>query len=78
LQWQGKISGFYALKEESRSVDVNLLVAKLLCLIGAHRLSARSLEGCAYYFMQEVRITVKAGDALIKRIDKSGITFVAR
>ena len=37
-----------------------------IALIGAHRLSARSLEGCAYYFMQEVRITVKAGDALIK------------
>ncbi|MBX7274962.1 hypothetical protein K2E96_29865 [Pseudomonas sp. ERGC3:05] len=40
--------------------------------IGAHRLSARSSAGCEHW-EQEIKIKAKAGDAVIVRIDETGL-----
>jgi hypothetical protein len=52
-------------------------VAHFGVTIGTHRLLTLPLEGCPSTQMQEVKITVKAGDTLIKRIDGTGIDSIA-
>lgn len=37
--------------------------------IGAHRLVALPLDGCANRQIQEAKINVKAGDAILRRVD---------
>lgn len=51
-------------------------VAHFGLTIGAHSISARLIEGCVRSCMREARISVKAGDALIMRIDNAGLTPV--
>lgn len=40
---------------------------------GSHTLSARTKEGCSKQWTQEIRVSVKAGDVLIMRIDKASL-----
>ena len=51
-------------------------VAHFGLTIGAHSISARPIDGCVRNCMREARISVKAGDALIMRIDNAGLTPV--
>jgi hypothetical protein len=47
-------------------------VAYLSVTVGSHRLSMRPLEGCANSRADHVNVQLKAGDALISRIDETG------
>ncbi|WP_443699440.1 hypothetical protein [Pseudomonas sp.] len=44
--------------------------------IGSHSLSAHTSAGCSKQWIQEVSVSVKAGDALIMYIDNAGLTPV--
>ncbi|XVJ50110.1 hypothetical protein ACDZ94_26880 (plasmid) [Pseudomonas sp. UBT] len=56
------------------AADINVgEVAHFGITIGSHSLTALPLEGCPKFPMQKINIAVKAGDALIKRIDTAGI-----
>jgi len=48
-------------------------VAHFGLTFGSHTLLARTSEGCSRQWTQEIRVSVKAGDALIMRIDKAGL-----
>lgn len=48
-------------------------VANFGLTFGSHTLSARTSQGCSRQWTQEIRVSVKAGDALIIRIDKAGL-----
>lgn len=62
-------------KEPAADIDAGG-VAQFGITIGSHSLEAIPLEGCQKVQMQRVNITVKAGDALIKRIDMAGINSI--
>lgn len=48
-------------------------VAHFGLTFGSHTLSARTSDQCFVQWAQEISISVKAGDALIIRIDKAGL-----
>ena len=51
-------------------------VAHFGLTIGSHSPTARTSEGCSKQWTQQVRVSVKAGDALIMRIDNAGLIRV--